>query len=77
MFLWATSCHCVHLQIISEHYKRINAVWEHDQKVEFENDSIKLDIPFPSLEGITTDNKAWRIIAQTPPVVCYIQKVIV
>ena len=47
----------------------MNAVLGHDQKFEFEDDLIRLDIPFPSLEGLMTENKGWRITALGPPVV--------
>ena len=47
----------------------MNAVKGHDQKVGFKEDAIRLDIPFPSLEGITTVNGGWRIMASGPPVV--------
>lgn len=58
-----------HLQIISKYYQKMNAVLGHDQKFEFEDDLIRLDIPFPSLEGLMTENKGWRITALGPPVV--------
>ena len=38
-----------------------------DHPIEFEENQIRLDIPYP--EGITTKNKEWRIISLTPPVV--------
>ena len=47
----------------------MNAVLGLSQPVEFEEDQIGLDIPFPS--GITTNDKAWRIIALGPPVVSH------
>ena len=47
----------------------MNAVKGHDQKVGFKEDAIRLDIPFPSLEGITTANGGWRIMVSGPPVV--------
>ena len=40
---------------------------EHDQKVEFEKSRIELGIPYP--EGITTENRAWKITPFSPPVV--------
>ena len=42
---------------------------QHDQEVEFKEDKIKLDIPFPSDEGIITKDKAWSILSLGPPVV--------
>ena len=42
-------------------------VLELDQKVEFQDSQIELDIPYP--EGVKTENKVWRIIPLTPPVV--------
>ena len=49
----------------------MNAVKGHDQKIDFEDDSIRLDIPFPSEEGIMTVNGGWRITAVSAPVVSY------
>ena len=40
---------------------------EHYQKVEFEDNQITLDIPFPN--GVTKDNEVWRIIPLSHPVV--------
>ena len=40
---------------------------EYDQRVEFEESQISLDIPYP--EGITKDNGVWRIIPTSPSVV--------
>ena len=47
----------------------MNAKLGHDQRFEFERDQnlIRLDIP---LAGITTSDKAWRITAPGPPLVC-------
>lgn len=42
---------------------------ETDQKVEFEENEIKLDIPYPSTEGVNTSDKVWKILSLTPPVV--------
>ena len=39
-----------------------------DQKIVFEENQIKLDVPFPSSIGIATENK-WRILTLSPPVV--------
>ena len=57
--------------MISTYYTKMNAVKRHDQKVEFDEDLIRLDIPFPSSTGRITDNGAWRIMALGPPVVSY------
>ena len=59
------------LQEIHKYYDKVNAVKGHDQKIGFKEDSIRLDIPFPSLEGITTANGGWRITALSAPVVRY------
>ena len=47
----------------------MNATLGHDQRFEFKRDQnlIKLNIP-PA--GTTTSDKAWRITALGPPVVC-------
>ena len=47
----------------------MNATLGHDQRFEFKRNQslIKLDIP-PA--GTTTSDKAWRITALGPPVVC-------
>jgi hypothetical protein len=47
----------------------MNATLGHDQRFEFKRDQnlVELDIP---LAGITTRDKAWRITALGPPVVC-------
>jgi hypothetical protein len=47
----------------------MNATLGHEQLFEFEKDQnlIRLDIPSA---GIITSNKAWRITALGPPVVC-------
>ena len=50
----------------------MNAVQGHDQKIDFKKESIKLDIPFPSTEGITTVNGGWRITAVSTPTVSYV-----
>ena len=42
---------------------------ESDQRIEFEESAIELDIPFPSTEGVTTPDQAWKILSLTPPVV--------
>ena len=60
-----------HLQMISTYYNKLKAVKRHDQKVEFKEDSIRLDIPFPSSTGRITDNGAWRIMALGPPLVSF------
>ena len=44
-------------------------VLQHDQEVEFEGHKIELDIPFPSLYGTVTEDRAWTIISLGPPVV--------
>ena len=45
-------------------------ILEVDQRVEFEETQISLDIPFPSTEGIkTTSNDSWRILSLSPPMV--------
>lgn len=42
----------------------------HDQKVEFMENQIELDIPFgPSQGGVTSQNGEWRIHSLSPPVV--------
>ena len=63
--------HVHHLQVIHKYYDKMNAVKGHDQKIDFKEDSIGLDIPFPSEEGITTVNGGWRITAVSAPVVSY------
>ena len=57
--------------MINTYYTKMNAVKRHDQKVEFDEDLIRLDIPFPSSTGRITDNGAWRIMALGPPVVSF------
>ena len=46
------------LQIIGEYYKEKNALEGINQPVEFESDSICLDIP---RRGVTTSDKVWKI----------------
>ena len=55
------------LQIIHKYYRKMNATLGHDQRFEFESDQIRLNIPST---GTTTSDKAWRITALGPPVVC-------
>ena len=55
------------MQIAHEYYQRNNMILDIDHPIEFEENQIKLDIPYP--EGVTTKNKEWRIISLTPPVV--------
>ena len=45
------------LQLVCEHYDEKSMKLQHDQEVEFVENEIKLDIPFPSEEGITTKDK--------------------
>lgn len=56
-------------QLVCQHYDKNNMELQHDQEVEFEKDKIKLDIPFPSDEGIMTKDQAWSILSLGPPVV--------
>ena len=51
----------------------MNAVFRHDQPVEFEDNKIQLDIPFPPPKGIISDDEAWKILSVTPPVVRLVQ----
>jgi hypothetical protein len=44
-------------------------VCQHDQPIEFEDNQITLDIPFPPPKGIVSDDKAWKIFSLVPPVV--------
>ena len=58
-----------HIQLVSEYYREKNIAFDHDQRIVFEESQIKLDIPFPSSVGISTENKEWRILSVTPPLV--------
>jgi hypothetical protein len=51
-------------------------VCQHDQPIEFEDNQIELDIPFPSSKGIVSDDKAWRILSLAPPVVRLVDMVL-
>lgn len=42
-------------------------VLELDHKVEFQADQIELDVPYP--EGVNSENRVWRIIPLSPPIV--------
>ena len=63
-----------HVQVILKYYNKMNAVKGHDQEIEFKKESIRLDIPFPSTEGITTVNGGWRITAVSTPAVSYFSR---
>jgi hypothetical protein len=43
-------------------------VLDNHQKIVFEENQIKLDVPFPSSDGIITKNE-WRILTLSPPMV--------
>jgi hypothetical protein len=48
----------------------MNATLGHDQQFEFARDQDFITLDIPQEEGITTRDKAWRITALGPPVVC-------
>ena len=56
------------LQLVHEHYKK-DAILGHDQRVEFTENHIKLDVPLPTQGGIISKNGEWKIVSLSPPVV--------
>lgn len=63
---------CVSLQLVHEHYWKKDAILGHDQRVEFTENQIKLDVPLPTQGGIISKNGEWRIVSLSPPVVRFI-----
>ena len=55
------------MQFFHKYHQKMNATLGHYQQFEFESDQIRLNIP-PA--GTITSDKAWRITALGPPVVC-------
>ena len=58
--------YCYVLQIVGDYYKSQDAVFGHDQRVEFTSDCICLDVP---ASGVTTRDNSWRIIPLSHPAV--------
>ena len=57
---------------MSDYYqKEERAMLDNHQRIVFEENKIKLDVPYPSSVGIITENE-WRILALSPPVVSMI-----
>ena len=52
------------MQVIDEHYRQKKAEIGPDKPVEFDSESIHLNIP---KEGITTEDKMWKIIPLVHP----------
>ena len=57
----------MYIQVVNEYYRREGTEPAVDQQVEFESDHISLDIP---MKGVLTENKGWKILPLTRPVVC-------
>ena len=53
--------------MVCDYYEKKNKKLEFHQSIEFKQEQIELDIPFPDPTGIT--NKRWKIISPNPPVV--------
>jgi hypothetical protein len=67
---YSIMCKLSHLQIIRTYYKENNATLGHHQHFEFGKNQNLIRLDISQEEGITTSDKAWRIRALGPPVVC-------